>query len=247
MDYLEIVLHGFRYNHEYLDKYFVRQFKEAESKNYVFGEFFKGCLNIVAALDKNLKELYYTDKKEFQECLKYAISTNDNDAENHFREQLKELNELKECNYSVNLYQFTNGKFTGDLDYEDIKYITLSIGLAIQKLQEQTPATSSETEPPGTGDNNSINDLPEIFAETGFQTFKMLEEKYKKDNKKLKAKYSNLFWFLESEDLLKCTQLEYIDFIKQNYSIKLSKILPQTAKYEDVIQPLLKRYFKGQQ
>jgi len=152
MDYLEIVMQGFEYNHEYLDKYFVRQFKEAESKNYVFGEFFKGCLKVVAALDKNLKEQYYADKKEFQENLKYAISTNDKEDEKAISEQLNELNNLKECNYSVNLYQFTKGKFTGDLDCEDIKYIALSIGLAIQDLQPESkpepPETASKDEKP---------------------------------------------------------------------------------------------------
>jgi hypothetical protein len=123
------------------------------------------------------------------------------------------------------------------------------IGREIQKLEFKISLLTkkSKIDEPEQLNNNTGNNFPEIFAETGFRTFKMLDEKYKKDNKKLKAKYSNLFWFLEKEDLLKCTQLEYIDFIHENYSVKLSKILPQTAKYEDIIQPLLMRYLAGQQ
>ena len=134
------------------------------------------------------------------------------------------------------------------LEYIELRKLERELKLKQQKeIQKSKLQTEKKIEPLETIENNSINDFPEIFAETGFQTFKMLNEKYKKDNKKLKAKYSNLFWFLKKEDLLKCTQLEYIDFINENYSVKLSKILPQTAKYEDIIQPLLMRYLAGQQ
>lgn len=161
MDYLEIVLNGFINNREYLDRYFIRKFKEAESQYYVLGEFFKGCLNVVSALNYDLKKKYYSDMKEYQECLHHAISINDKEAENHFREQLKEI---AECNYSVNLYSFTGGKFTGHLFSEDIKYIALSLNDAFDKLQEQPPATSSEPEPPGAGENTEpINPYTRYF------------------------------------------------------------------------------------
>ena len=96
-------------------------------------------------------------------------------------------------------------------------------------------------------ENNSLNDFPEIFKDTGYQVFIQLNEKYQKNNKSLRTKFSNLFHFLEYSELLRCTQKEYIEFIKQNFNVTLSKILPKTAKYEDVIQPLLMKYHKGQQ
>jgi len=151
-DYFEIVLNGFVSNRKYLTDYFIREYKEAEIKNYGFAEFFNKCLNVVSAIDKELKKQYYSDKKEIQEGLQAAISTNDKEDEKAISEQLNELNNLKECNYSVNLYQFTKGKFTGDLDCEDIKYIALSIGLAIQDLQPESkpepPETASKDEKP---------------------------------------------------------------------------------------------------
>ncbi len=90
------------------------------------------------------------------------------------------------------------------------------------------------------------NLFPEIFKEKGYDLFCFLNEKYTKDDNSRKAKYSNLFWFLEYEDLLNCTQLEYIKFISSEYNETMSKIQPKTTKYYDTIQPLLKRYWKGQ-
>jgi hypothetical protein len=88
------------------------------------------------------------------------------------------------------------------------------------------------------------NDFSEIFTEGGFNKFCLLNDKYTKDNKSLKAKYSNLFHYFSYKALLNCTQKEYIDFINKNYGVKMSKILPKTNKYSDTIQPLLIRYFK---
>lgn len=139
MNYLQIVLNGFVSNRKYLTDYFIRQFREAESENYSLGEFFNGCLNIVSALNYDLKKKYYADMKEYQECLHHAITINDKDAENQFREQLKKIDEY---DYSVTLYSFTGGKFTGHLFSDEIKYIALSLNDAFDKLQEQTPATN---------------------------------------------------------------------------------------------------------
>ncbi len=93
----------------------------------------------------------------------------------------------------------------------------------------------------------SENYFPEIFKNDGCQVFWLLNEKYQNSNKKLKAKYSNLYHYLKYEDLLRCTQLEYIEFIKEQFGVEMSKILPKTLKYEDDIQSLLMKYHKGQQ
>jgi len=242
MDYKEIVLNGFRNNHEYLDKYFIRKFKEAESKNYVFGEFFKGCLNVAGKLDKKLKEPYYADKKEFQENLQYAISTNDKDAENHFRERLNELNDLKECNYSVNLYQFTKGKFTGDLDCEDIKYIALSIGLAIQDLQPE-----SKPEPPGAGEKiEPINPYTRYFI-NGY--YWQLFNEWPIGQKKL-ADYSFIYRVMYDDSFIHAGigQKEFKTWVESTFSTgDLGKQLKQlnTAKTKqkfDLYASLIDKY-----
>jgi len=95
--------------------------------------------------------------------------------------------------------------------------------------------------------NNSLNDFPKIFKDDGYGVFIQLNEKYQNNNKKLPTKYSNLFHYLKYSDLLRCQQNEYIDFIKQEYNVNLSKIYPQTYKYKNDIQPLLMKYHKGQQ
>lgn len=92
----------------------------------------------------------------------------------------------------------------------------------------------------------TINDYPEIFKEGGYKVFCLLNEKYTKDNKATKAKYSNLYHFMDYEDLLNCTQKEYIAFIHNEHGVLLSKILPRTNKYNDTIKLLLKRYLNNQ-
>lgn len=226
MDYLEIVLNGFINNREYLDKYFIRKFKEAESKNYVFGEFFKCCLNVVAALDKELKKQYFDDKKESQEGLQGAISTGDKDAEDIFREQLNELNDLKECNYSVNLYQFTKGKFTGDLDCEDLSHIALSIGLAIKTINEQTPATSLEPEPPGTIENPH----PRIFPNGKcWQLFEHWRNEVKERTQL--AEFSFIFWQMQKDGLIheNIKPTEFRNWMLKTFSINLEPLKQLTV------------------
>src|SRR5690606_2903293 len=91
------------------------------------------------------------------------------------------------------------------------------------------------------------NDFPEIFKADGYSVFRLLNENYQNSNKKLRAKYSYLYHYLKYEDLLRCNQLEYIDFIKEQFGIEMSKILPKTLKYVDDIQSLLAKYHKGLQ
>lgn len=96
-------------------------------------------------------------------------------------------------------------------------------------------------------DNQNNKDLfPEIFADGGYEAFVSLNEKYKKDNKASKAKYSYMFHFLNYEGYLSCNQNDYIDFlIEQKYIDKMSKIQPENEKYKSKIQQLLVRYLKG--
>lgn len=88
------------------------------------------------------------------------------------------------------------------------------------------------------------NSFPEIFKDGIEEIFYYLEEKYTRDNKSPKAKYSNLYHFLDCRELLVCTQLEYIKFVKGKRGCELSKIQPQSFKYKDKVFGSLERYFK---
>jgi hypothetical protein len=93
-------------------------------------------------------------------------------------------------------------------------------------------------------ETNEENDFIGIFKDNGYSVFRLLNEKYQSNNKKLRAKYSYLYHYLKYEDLIRCNQLEYIDFIKTQFGVEMSKILPKTLKYEDDIQYLLAAYHK---
>ncbi len=118
------------------------------------------------------------------------------------------------------------------------------ISLLKQKLKH-THKSKTEKETDNT-ETNILNDFPEIFKPGGYKLFCLLNEKYTKDNKAKKTKFSNIYHFLEYNNNLNCSQLEYIAFIKSEYQITLSKIYPKTLKYEDTIQSLLQRYSVGQ-
>lgn len=81
----------------------------------------------------------------------------------------------------------------------------------------------------------------QIFNEGGYDLFLYLLQNFTRDDKTLKTKFSNLFHYLKYEQIIVCSQLQYISFIEEEYKIKLSKILPSNYKYSDQIQPTLGR------
>lgn len=79
----------------------------------------------------------------------------------------------------------------------------------------------------------------QIFQEGGYELFSYLVENYTKDDKFPPTKFSNLYHYMEYAQLMICTQLEYISFVEKEYNVRLTKIMPQTAKYKDKIRSLL--------
>lgn len=84
----------------------------------------------------------------------------------------------------------------------------------------------------------------EIFKETGEELFNYLNENYTKDNKHCPTKYSNIWRFMDYQQLLICDKKEYIKFIKSEFNVTMSKILNQQFKYKDNIEPLLHNLYK---
>lgn len=89
--------------------------------------------------------------------------------------------------------------------------------------------------------SSSSDMFPQIFKEGAYDLFCFLDMEFTKANSMPIAKYSNIFHFLRYEQLVICTQLEYIHFIEHETGERMSKILPKNFKYTDTVFPLLKR------
>jgi hypothetical protein len=88
------------------------------------------------------------------------------------------------------------------------------------------------------------NPYPELFSDNNYELFLYLNKEYTRDNKFQPTKLSNIYHFMIYENCISGTQKMYFKFIKSEFNITFSKILPKTYKYEDEIQPLLHRLKK---
>jgi hypothetical protein len=79
----------------------------------------------------------------------------------------------------------------------------------------------------------------QLFNDYQYSLFVFLNDKYTRDNKTLVAKYSYMYHFLKYEQCISGKQNMYIRFIKREFDIDMSKVLPKTYKYEDEISTLL--------
>ena len=80
----------------------------------------------------------------------------------------------------------------------------------------------------------------QIFKEGGAELFCYLQTKYTKDNNHPVAKYSYIYRFLVREQLINLgCQSNYMELIEETIHTKMSKIFPESSKYEDDILPLL--------
>lgn len=113
-----------------------------------------------------------------------------------------------------------------------------AISLLKDKLNEDNDTTNESLKP----SSPVVTNLhPQIFNDGGYDLFSYLVENYITDGKTLKAKFSYLFLYLKHEQLIVCTQLQYISFIEKEYKVKLSKILRSDFKFSDQIKPILGR------
>lgn len=89
------------------------------------------------------------------------------------------------------------------------------------------------------------NRFPHLFIEGGFILFFRLAIKYTIDDSSPVAKFSNLFHFFKYEQILTCTQAEYLSFIESHYDLKMSRILPAATRYHEIVKPMLERILRG--
>ena len=152
MNYLTIVLDGYcnLTDRKYLKEYFIRESKKAEAEFYTPEVFLTGCKDAV----KNylINDLYRQRsdvKKELLEARQWA-KEHDQELFNRTYEQVDNLNIES---YTVNLYNLTNGRYTGQMDYFEITHISdtldllISIDNLVDKVKNIQP-TGTGTEPP---------------------------------------------------------------------------------------------------
>ncbi len=84
-------------------------------------------------------------------------------------------------------------------------------------------------------DNKETNSYPLIFKDGKFDLFTKIKDEYITKESGAKAKLCELYHYFSDKDWLLCSQLEYIDFIKEEYEVKLSKILPRTFHYNEKV------------
>lgn len=89
------------------------------------------------------------------------------------------------------------------------------------------------------------NLFPHLFIEGGFILFFRLSMKYTIDDNSPVSKFSNLFHFFKYEQILTCTQAEYISFIESHYDLKMSRVLPAATRYHEIVKPMLERILRG--
>lgn len=121
-----------------------------------------------------------------------------------------------------------------------LSYMNIDFAISVlkDKLKEDSGTTAESPKPIPAQISNRHH---QIFNDGGYNLFLYLVQNYTREDKTPKAKFSNLFHYLKHEQLIICSQLQYISFIEEECKIKLSKIQPSNYKYSDQIQPILGR------
>lgn len=154
MNYLTIVLDGYcnLTDRKYLKEYFIRESKKAEAEFYTPEVFLTGCKTAVQTyLIGDLYRQKQESERELFDAKQWA-KENEPDTINQRFEQEDNLN-IED--YLVNLWQVTNGRYTGQMDYFEIMHIsdTLDLLISVDALIDavkniQPTDTGTTTEPP---------------------------------------------------------------------------------------------------
>lgn len=160
MDYLEIVLQGYfnENNKEFLEKYFLREFKKAEKEQFFEAdEFFSGCTKVIDGWEKYLQDEVNKRKTELYLMLSGAKTgtmtygdlqgkTIQEKRQETIEYCEKELNDVRpdgigDITFYVNLFQLTNGRIRERLTYKELGFIKESISNAFEKVKPQNDTT----------------------------------------------------------------------------------------------------------
>ncbi|MEG1023272.1 MAG: hypothetical protein RSF34_02285, partial [Flavobacterium sp.] len=149
MDYIDIMLRGYSNENDrkFLSKYLMREFKKAEKEHYNFEEFFNGLINGINKLKNEYKTRLYERKNELcfmldgakNDTLTYGDLKGESIEERHKKtiEYCEsELSEISFENFPINLFHFTNNRYTGFLNYSEVEFIGNQIAQAFEDLNK---------------------------------------------------------------------------------------------------------------
>jgi hypothetical protein len=147
MDYLEIVLDGFfGEQQKYLDRYFGRKQKEADEKGYSSDEFFDGCKVAMQKISQEINRIYNRQKSNANQQVNLAIQYGDKDIEDQWRHIVDTCNLY---DFNLDLWDITNGKYTGSINQADIDKIENALNNAITIFKKNaSPVDKRLKDPP---------------------------------------------------------------------------------------------------
>jgi hypothetical protein len=159
MNYLEIVLQGYfnENNREFLEKYFLREFKKAEKEQFFEAdEFFNGCLKVIERWQEYLTKEVLNQKKDLYVMLSEAengtllykdlegktIEQKRQETIEYCEQELKDVRPdgIGRITFTVHLSSLTNGRINYNMSYDEVLKIKLSILNAFQKAQPKKQA-----------------------------------------------------------------------------------------------------------
>jgi len=129
LDYNEVLLKGLVSYNDHLEKYLIRESKKAEKEYIDNEEFFSGLLKTIELFDSEINVQYIDrlDKVDTLRDIKLAKGEAIDDLE---------AQEFPKKTFKVNLHYFTNGKFSGHLTYQNIRYLEATVKIAQDMLLE---------------------------------------------------------------------------------------------------------------
>lgn len=148
-DYFKIVMDGYSNpnTRRNLDSYFFRQFKLAEKENFSFEEFFEGCEDVIYHLHQKMQKSMYKRQHDLAIILGWRKNGKRGDRDTpkplteqdhkEIKEIRKEYDSLSTKNFPVNLYQYTNNRYQGQLYQADLDVLSVAILKTKNKIQPQ--------------------------------------------------------------------------------------------------------------
>jgi hypothetical protein len=189
MNYLEIVLQGYfnENNREFLEKYFLREFKKAEKEQFFKAdEFFNGCIKVIESWEKHLQNRVFERKNELYLMLngakngtmKYGdlqgktIEQKKMETIEYCEQELKDVRPdgIGSLTFTVHLHSLTNGRIAHNMVYNEVLYVKQSILKAFQKTQPKNDTLPPQ--PININDSRTKKLIFETFANIDKQGWK---------------------------------------------------------------------------
>lgn len=210
---------------DFLESYFYREMRKAESNHYPIPEFVQGCKSELSKIYDRLSQKYLRRKDELRAILRAAEAgtlTFSEDNGTPHKERLletiegtkKELSNLSVSDFSLPLLPLTRGLVEGHIISYDLERIVKAIN-----------AASKRSEKGGMPKNRNQDLEPRIFTHKNHYLFKRLIEDYEKQEVKL---YDVSYWFhqmkLEGRIHKGVGNSEFLSWLRETKGIDFDQI-----------------------